>query len=78
MIAAWQKDRIFPAIDIRRSGTRKEEMLIEKDHLDKLWAMRKSMDDSQDFVEYFFKRIKKTKSNQEFFDLFEKEKSGSR
>lgn len=69
--------RIFPAIDIRRSGTRKEEMLMEKDHLDKLWAMRKSMDDSQDFVEHFYKRMKQTKSNQEFFDLFQKEKSGS-
>ncbi|MFC7391876.1 transcription termination factor Rho [Scopulibacillus cellulosilyticus] len=68
--------RIFPAIDIRRSGTRKEEMLIDKNHLDKLWVMRKTMDDSADFVEHFYKRIKKTKSNEEFFALFDKEKSG--
>ena len=34
--------RIFPAIDIRRSGTRKEELLIPKEHLDKLWAIRKT------------------------------------
>lgn len=68
--------RIFPAIDIRKSGTRKEEMLIDKENLEKLWAMRKSMDDSSDFIGHFYKRLKQTKSNQEFFDLFEKEKSG--
>ena len=38
--------RVFPAIDIRRSGTRKEELLLPKDQLDKLWAIRKSMTDS--------------------------------
>lgn len=68
--------RIFPAIDIRRSGTRKEELLIERDHLEKLWTMRKTMDESADFVEHFYKRIRQTKSNQEFFDLFDKEKNG--
>jgi transcription termination factor Rho len=68
--------RIFPAIDIRRSGTRKEELLVSKDHLEKLWTMRKTMDESPEFVESFFKRIRQTKSNQEFFDLFDKEKSG--
>ena len=38
--------RIFPAIDIRRSGTRKEELLIPKDQLEKLWAIRKTFSDS--------------------------------
>jgi transcription termination factor Rho len=69
--------RIFPAIDIRRSGTRKEEMLIQKEHLEHLWAIRKTMDDSFEFVEHFMKRIKKTKSNEEFFQLFEKERAGN-
>ncbi|BBO00194.1 transcription termination factor Rho [Sporolactobacillus terrae] len=69
--------RIFPAIDIRRSSTRKEELLVNRDHLEKLWAMRKTMDESQEFVEHFYKRIRETTSNQEFFDLFEKEKKGS-
>ncbi|GAY77870.1 transcription termination factor Rho [Sporolactobacillus inulinus] len=69
--------RIFPAIDIRRSSTRKEELLVNRDHLEKLWAMRKTMDESQEFVEHFYKRIRDTASNQEFFDLFEKEKKGS-
>ena len=59
--------RIFPALDIRRSGTRKEELLIPKDHLDKLWAIRKSMSDSQDFAERFLKKLRQTKSNEEFF-----------
>lgn len=38
--------RIFPAIDIRRSGTRKEELLVPKEHLDRLWSIRKTMSDS--------------------------------
>ena len=58
--------RIFPAIDIRRSGTRKEELLLPKDHLDNLWAIRKSMSDSPDFAESFLKRLRQTKSNEEF------------
>ncbi|MGZ4160072.1 MAG: transcription termination factor Rho, partial [Neobacillus sp.] len=59
--------RIFPALDIRRSGTRKEELLIPKDQLDKLWAIRKSMSDSPDFAERFLKKLRQTKSNEEFF-----------
>ncbi|WP_027723993.1 transcription termination factor Rho [Tuberibacillus calidus] len=68
--------RIFPAIDIRRSGTRKEELLIEKEHLEHLWAMRKTMDETPEFVEHFYRRLKQTRSNEEFFDLFAKERSG--
>ncbi|MDM5314682.1 transcription termination factor Rho [Fictibacillus sp. b24] len=69
--------RIFPAIDIRRSGTRKEEMLIAKDHLEALWSIRKTMDDSFDFVDKFMKRMRKTENNEEFFELFESEKKGT-
>ncbi len=65
--------RIFPAIDIRRSGTRKEELLIPKDHLDKLWAIRKSMSDAPDFVERFMKRLRQTKTNEEFFEIMSQE-----
>ncbi|WP_066176128.1 transcription termination factor Rho [Bacillus marinisedimentorum] len=68
--------RIFPAIDIRRSGTRKEELLIPKDHLDKLWAIRKSMSDAPDFVERFMKRLRQTKTNEDFFDMMSQEMSG--
>ncbi|RBW68695.1 transcription termination factor Rho [Bacillus taeanensis] len=70
--------RIFPAIDIRRSGTRKEELLMPKPELDTLWAIRKTMDDSAEFVEHFLKRLKQTESNQEFFERFQKDKAGAK
>jgi transcription termination factor Rho len=60
--------RIFPALDIRRSGTRREELLLSKEQLDKLWAIRKSMNDSMEFVEQFLKKLSNTKTNQEFLD----------
>ncbi|MBK5515875.1 transcription termination factor Rho [Bacillus sp. TH11] len=63
---ALAERRIFPAIDIRRSGTRKEELLIPKDRLDKLWAIRKTMSDSPDFVEGFLRKLRQTKTNEEF------------
>ncbi|TYR80189.1 transcription termination factor Rho [Priestia megaterium] len=66
--------RIFPAIDIRRSGTRKEELLIPKEHLDHLWAIRKSMADVPDFAEKFLKRLRQTKTNEEFFAMLTEEK----
>jgi transcription termination factor Rho len=70
---ALAERRIFPAIDIRRSGTRKEELLIPKEHLDKLWAIRKTMSDSHDFAEKFLRRLKQTKSNEEFFSNLDEE-----
>jgi transcription termination factor Rho len=70
---ALAEKRIFPAIDIRRSGTRKEELLIPKDHLDKLWAIRKSMTDTPDFVEKFLRKLRQTKSNEEFFGQLDAE-----
>ncbi|MGN7478184.1 transcription termination factor Rho [Solibacillus silvestris] len=60
--------RIFPALDIRRSGTRKEELLIPKDQLDKLWAIRKTFSDSHDFGEKFLRKLRTTKTNEEFFE----------
>ena len=65
--------RIFPAIDIRRSGTRKEELLIPKDHLDKLWAIRKTMSDSPDFAEKLLRRLRQSKTTQEFFEMLEED-----
>ncbi|GAK05669.1 LOW QUALITY PROTEIN: transcription termination factor Rho [Geomicrobium sp. JCM 19037] len=67
--------RIFPSIDIRRSSTRKEELLIPKGHLESLWAMRKTMNDSPEFVDHFIRRIKDTKTNDEFFERMEREKT---
>jgi len=63
--------RIFPAIDIRRSGTRREELLLTPDALDKIWAMRKAMSDSHDFTDTFLRNIKKTKTNDEFLAAIE-------
>ena len=65
--------RIFPAIDIRRSGTRKEELLIQPDHLEKLWAIRKSMSDQPDFAEKLMRKLKQSKTNEEFFDVLTEE-----
>lgn len=65
--------RIFPAIDIRRSGTRKEELLIDKERLDVLWAIRKTMSDSPDLAEKFLRKLKQTKTNSEFFEQIAEE-----
>jgi transcription termination factor Rho len=61
--------RIFPAIDIRRSGTRKEELLLPKDQLEKIWKLRKAMSDTPDFVEKFLRKLKQTETNEEFLEL---------
>lgn len=58
--------RIFPALDIRRSGTRREEMLLTKEELDKVWAIRKNMNDSLEFVDGFLKKLADSKTNEEF------------
>lgn len=65
--------RIFPAIDILRSSTRKEELLLSKGHLEKIWAIRKSMQDSPDFLERFLRKLRSTKSNEEFLSVLDEE-----
>ncbi|AOV08847.1 transcription termination factor Rho [Sporosarcina ureilytica] len=70
--------RIFPALDIRRSGTRKEELLIPKDQLDKLWAIRKTFSDAPDFVERFLKKLRQAKTNEEFFEKLNTEMKAHR
>lgn len=65
--------RVFPAIDILRSGTRKEELLIPKDHLEKMWAIRNTMQDSHDFIERFLRRLRNSENNDEFFEMMESE-----
>lgn len=61
--------RVFPAIDIRRSGTRREELLFTKDELDKIWSLRKSIHDSHEFVEQFIKKLADTKNNDQFLQM---------
>lgn len=65
--------RIFPAIDILRSGTRKEELLVPKTHLDKIWAIRKTMQDSQGFLDRFLRRLKGSENNDEFFQQMDED-----
>lgn len=60
--------RIFPGIDIRRSGTRREEMLLTKEELDKIWALRKNMQDTHEFTEAFIKKLAESKTNAEFLE----------
>lgn len=62
--------RIYPAINVNRSGTRREELLIEQSILQKIWVLRKllyPMDDLE-AMEFLLDKIKSTKNNAEFFD----------
>jgi len=62
--------RIYPAIHVNKSGTRREELLIEKDILQKIWVLRKllyPMDDLE-AMEFLLDKIKATKNNADFFD----------
>ncbi len=70
--------RVFPAIDIRRSGTRREELLLAKEELEKLWALRKAMTDSHEFTESFIRKLSETKTNQEFIERIEFNSNGSK
>ncbi len=65
--------RVFPAIDIKRSGTRREELLLAKDEIDKVWALRKIISDQNDFTDFFFRRLKETKTNKEFLGQLDKQ-----
>jgi transcription termination factor Rho len=60
--------RIFPAINIEKSGTRKEENLLHPDELNRIWILRKALKDvpAVEAMELLINRLKKTKSNAEF------------
>jgi transcription termination factor Rho len=68
--------RVYPAIDIRRSGTRREELLFTKPELDKIWTLRKSISDSHEFVEGFIKKLSDAKTNEEFLKSLTPAKRG--
>jgi len=62
--------RTYPAINVNKSGTRREELLLDKDVLQKIWVLRKllyPMDDLE-AMEFLLDKIKATKSNNDFFD----------
>jgi len=62
--------RIYPAININKSGTRREELLTNPDELQKMWILRKLMQPMDDLaaIEFIMDRLKATKTNEDFFD----------
>jgi transcription termination factor Rho len=66
--------RVYPTMDINRSGTRREELLIPKDVLQKIWLLRKILHDMEelDAMEFILGKMKITKNNAEFFDMMKK------
>ncbi len=62
--------RIYPAIDITKSGTRKEDLLVKKETLSKMWMLRRILDPmgTMDAMEFLVKKMKDTKDNVDFFE----------
>ncbi len=61
--------RVYPAINIRRSGTRREDLLMSEDELQKVWILRKILHEMDDLaaIEFLLERMKKSNTNEEFF-----------
>ncbi len=66
--------RIYPAININRSGTRREELLTSKDELQKIWILRKLLHPMEPLaaMEFLMERLKATKNNADFFDAMKR------
>ncbi len=66
--------RLYPAIDINRSGTRREELLTKPDELQMMWILRKVVHDMDEIgsMEFLHDKLKATKTNNEFFDSMKK------
>jgi len=62
--------RVFPAIDIARSGTRKEELLVPPDQLKKMYVLRRILNPmgTMDAIEFLVDKLRATKTNGEFFN----------
>ena len=60
--------RVFPAMDVNRSSTRKEEMLLEPEELNRVWILRKLVSDltPNEAMEFVLEKMRGTKSNKEF------------
>ncbi|HLS89162.1 MAG TPA: transcription termination factor Rho [Sphingobacteriaceae bacterium] len=72
--------RVFPAIDIKRSGTRREELLLSEEELRLIWAIRKFTHnmDTAEATELIIDRLSKTKTNVEFLEQVKREVRGGR
>jgi transcription termination factor Rho len=66
--------RIYPAIDIHRSGTRKEELLLDQDVLNRVWILRKLLAsmNTVDSMDFLLDKMRNTKSNRQFMDIMNK------
>jgi len=62
--------RVYPSININRSGTRREELLLDPEELQKVWVLRKLLHqmDEVEASEFLLEKLKATKSNAQFFD----------
>jgi transcription termination factor Rho len=62
--------RIYPSINVNRSGTRREELLIDKEILQKIWVLRKLLYpmDELEATEFLVDKLRGTKNNADFFD----------
>jgi len=62
--------RVYPAINVNRSGTRREELLVSEDELQSLWVLRKFLHPMEEVeaMEFLFDKLQKTKTNEEFFN----------
>ena len=62
--------RVYPAINIRRSGTRREDLLTSEDELQRMWILRKLLHEMEDgpAIEFLIDKLRSTKTNDEFFD----------
>ena len=62
--------RVYPSIDIMKSGTRKEELLVDKDVLQKMFVLRRILNPmgTVDAMEFLIDKMRQTKNNDEFFD----------
>ena len=62
--------RIYPAINIRRSGTRREDMMFDEQSLQRLWILRRLLTEMEDqqSIEFLLDKLRQTKTNDEFFD----------
>ncbi|MDE1887144.1 MAG: transcription termination factor Rho, partial [Gammaproteobacteria bacterium] len=67
--------RVFPAININRSGTRREELLVPQDELQKIWILRKLLHPMDELAasEFLLDKLKETKTNAEFFDSMKRQ-----
>ena len=66
--------RVYPAINLNKSGTRREELLIKSDLLPKIWVLRKFIHDMDEVeaMEFILDKMRSTKNNNEFFDMMKK------